>query len=247
MFLGLAGCGSAPEKSTKTSDVDRLVSEGRLAEAEAACRKVVQANPEDPLAHGLLAKVLCLRGDAALRDAGFFAKGNREPATGPRFVKAQPLFQDAITEARAALKRDAKLGSVRGTLGLALYRAGQAQKAEEELKAALQDAPDSPEINNTLGLIAYAAGRRDEALTYYESALISNRDMPEANYNLGVLYQEKFEKSGREADRKLALKFFENCRRYTKGGSDAQVEEAVKKLENPAARPGTERGSGGAQ
>jgi len=237
----VAGCGAAQPKAPSLGGLEGLISQRKLAEAEEVCRKVVQADPEDSGARGSLARVLCLRGDAALVELGFLERGRKEPATAPRFAAARKFFESAVVEARTALRRSPGDGRIRGTLGLALYRTGERELAVEELKAALKDEPKSAEINNTLGLICYETGKLDQALGYYQAALALQSDLPEACYNLAALYEEDYASTGKATSRNEAIRYYGLYRRYSKGAKDEQVEKAIKDLEAKAPA-----GSGGA-
>jgi len=238
----VAGCGAAQPKKPSLAGLDGLITERKLAEAEELCRRIVQADPGDSEARGSLARVLCLRGDAALAELGFLERGRKEPATAPRYAAARKLFEAAVVEGRAALAASPGNGRVRGTLGLALYRTGQREQAVEELKSALKAEPQSAEINNTLGLICYETGRLDEALGYYRAALALQGDLPEACYNLAVLYEEDFGSTGKAASRDEAIRYYGLYRRYRRGDKDGRVEKAIRELEAKA--PAGGRGAG---
>jgi Flp pilus assembly protein TadD len=235
--LGVAGCGSQGPGKPTLARLELLVSNGKLADAEELCRKALQDRPNDAETRGALAMVLCLRGDAALAEAGYFsiegikADGTREPITSPKYAAARKFFESAAAEAREALTQTPRNGRIRGTLGLALYRTGQTETAVDELKLALKDEADSAEINNTLGLISYEAGRNDEALSYYQAALALDNTMPEVCYNLAVLYQGEFAKLGRSELRDAAVRYYQLYSRFSKGARDAEVERAVRELE----------------
>jgi tetratricopeptide (TPR) repeat protein len=185
--------------------VDRLVAEGRLAEAEKACRELVRKDDARAGLHrGNLARVLCLRGDEALRRAGFFdrdAARSEKAKEHPAFAEAAEFFKAAEGEAQAAVEKPGSLGRAeltvaRSALGLAAYRQGKVREAAEELRRAIADgavAGDGRSAGalNTLGLIYHETGRRAEALTCFLAALQADPGLSEAAYNLAVYFEDE--------------------------------------------------------
>jgi Flp pilus assembly protein TadD len=238
-----AGCGGQRVKKPTLARLEHLITTGKLTEAEELCRQAMKSDPNDYEARGSLAHVLCLEGDAALAEAGFFVRAERgkkdkEPIGSPKYAAARKLFESALAEARQASGQNPKNARIHGTLGLALYRTGEARQAVEELKAALKDDPNSAEINNTLGLICYEAGKTGEALSYYQTALALDNTMPEVCYNLAVLYDDEFARTGRAEARGAALRYYQLFRQYSRGTRDADVQKAIGELEGKGAPGG---------
>jgi Flp pilus assembly protein TadD len=236
------GCGRNSSVKVSRSQLERLISAGKLSEAEGVCRKVLQDNPEDHETRGSLANILCLQGDALLAEKGFFdrptgVKVDKEPITAPKYAAARKMFESAETEARQALRKDSNNGRIRGTLGFALHRSGRSNQAIEELRSALNELkgqPGAAEVNNTLGLVYYESGKTAEALGCYQAALALDNAMPEVYRNLAVLYDEEV-RFGRPESKDAAIRYYQLYREYSKGTKDAEVEKAIKELEGRGA------------
>jgi tetratricopeptide (TPR) repeat protein len=118
----------------------------------------VSLNPNDPLAHYNLGRVLAERGE----------RGR------------------AVREYRRATEINPKYVEAHNDLGTALYAMGKQNEAIAEYREALRLKPDYPEAHNNLGNALQAEGRLDEAIAQYREALRLKKDNPEAHTNLGV-------------------------------------------------------------
>ncbi len=203
MLFPTFGCGNNVKPDSPGMKLDRLLSKGKLDEAEKFCREFVGKKDSDVLVHrGNLAHVLCLRGEAKLDAVGFFDPNpvKAKAAKGKAgYLDALALFRDATSECRAVFRElkgereQQAFAKVRGTLGLALYRQGKTTEAINELKRAVADDPRLAAAHNTLGLIFHELGKSDAAEANFKAALQADPGLAEAAYNLGVYFEDELE------------------------------------------------------
>ena len=202
IFLGfsICGCGSDDNAPPPGAELEELIRTNQLAEAERRCRNLVRNFDSSLLHRGNLARVLCLRGDAALRASGFFNSDVKKADMAQDtalYREAMGYFREAEREARKALllgkKEDAdQRAKVRATLGLALYRQGSREKLKqgvEELKLAIREDEKLAGAHNTLGLIYFDQGKHEAAMAEFLAALSLDPGLAEASFNLAVYYE----------------------------------------------------------
>jgi predicted O-linked N-acetylglucosamine transferase (SPINDLY family) len=130
---------------------------GRLAEAEAAYRKIIAAKPDFAPAYANLGVAL-------------LAKGAR--------AEAAAAFREAIR-----LKSD--YAEAHYNLGTALDVLGPPDEAAAAYRAAIAANPELVEAHSNLGNVLSAQGRLDEALACFRQALALAPERPGLHYNLG--------------------------------------------------------------
>lgn len=253
------GCGSSEKQAAPGANLDKLIRDGKLAEAERVCRALVKKNDSDAVARGTLARVLCLRGDAVLAEIGFFdldPEKAKKAKEDPHFEEALGFFQAAAAEARLVFKKLPEkkwpqFAEVRATLGLALHRLGRSEEAVRELKRAVAENRYEAGAHNTLGLIYHESGRKDLALVHFQAALAANPGLAEAAYNLAVYYEDDLtdlaeaeqqaremktpppkDLAGRKAGaRKAAIRYYRHFLKESGGRRVEEVRARVRKLE----------------
>jgi tetratricopeptide (TPR) repeat protein len=134
---------------------------GRLAEAEAICRRVLLATPGDAEALHLLGVVALQSGDAD---------------------EAVRLISVAVSAAPGEAKYRINLSAVLG-------QAGRNEEALEIAREAVALHADFPEAHNNLGSALVRVGKCDEALASYMRAISLQPNYDEAFYNRGVVQQ----------------------------------------------------------
>ena len=130
---------------------------GRLREAEAACRAVLDVQPEQ-------ADALHILGHVARQ------KGN---------------IQAAVELLQRAIKSDPRSPHLHNSLGVALKEAGSLEAAIGAYERALKLLPDYPEALTNLGTALRDAGRLEEALQRCRRAIELRPNYAEAHSNLG--------------------------------------------------------------
>jgi Tfp pilus assembly protein PilF/2-polyprenyl-3-methyl-5-hydroxy-6-metoxy-1,4-benzoquinol methylase len=136
---------------------------GRLAQAEAVYRHVLEAAPNRPDALVLLGDVVHRAG----RD------------------------DDAIDLIRKAIGISPTVANFHNQLGLVLAGRGRLDEALSAYRRALRCKPDYAQAYFNLGNALEAQGRRDEAVTSFRRALAAQPDYAEAHNNLGAALQEQ--------------------------------------------------------
>jgi protein O-GlcNAc transferase len=138
---------------------------GRLAEAEAAYRKILVRRPDHA---------------DSLHFAGIIAY-----QTGRLHAAAQLIGK--------AIAGDRNVATFHNSLGVVLTAQGKLVKAVASLRRALALMPDVAETHNNLGVALAEQGKRDEAMDCYRRALALDPDYAAAHNNLGnaLLAQER--------------------------------------------------------
>jgi tetratricopeptide (TPR) repeat protein len=188
--------------------VERCRREGRLAEAEAACRQILRAQPNLPEAVHLLGLIAHQQGkldDAiehlqracrlAPRAALFHANlGEMQRLAGrPR---------RAVEEARRALAIEPKMPAALGNLGVALFELKEFEQAASAQRQAIAADPNFAAAHSNLGNALHSLHRFDEAVAAYRRAIELAPDHADAWANLGTTLQH----SGRPEDGAAALR-----------------------------------------
>ncbi|HEX6793242.1 MAG TPA: tetratricopeptide repeat protein [Casimicrobiaceae bacterium] len=143
--------------STKLADADEHYRRGRLSEAEACCRQVLERAPEQP---------------DALHRLAFLARHAGRNDT------ALALLERAI----AANRREA---AYYNDAGVVLHALGRIDESIERFRTAVALKPDFAAAQNNVANILREQGRFDEAIGVYRQALALQSDAPELWYNLG--------------------------------------------------------------
>lgn len=150
---------------------------GRLADAEAIYRKVLDKQPSHAAANHLMGLALLQRGDPSAA----VAKLQRAVAmrgTDPEYL---------------------------GNLGTALNAAGRPAEALEAFDKALKLRPQSPTVLNNKGMALKALGRHDEAIAAYRAAIAQLPSEAGFYRNLGNALSEMGDWHGAEAAFRDAL------------------------------------------
>lgn len=114
---------------------------------------------------------------------------------------------EAIALANALLADDPNQKEARNLIGLALYKAGDAEGSVQQYQQAIEIDPDYPEAHFNLGNSYQILGRAEEAEAEFLLAVKNQKKFVLAHYNLGVIYQN----SGRDDQ---ALTSFRTCVEY---------------------------------
>ena len=129
------------------------------------------------------------------------ASGAQGPATGEQLQQHRNLGKafyenpatqyDAVGELEKALALAPDSARERVNYGLALLRAGQAEKGIVELEKAQKQDPSIPHTWFNLGIALAAEGKDDEAVAAYEQALAHDQAHFGARKNLGLLLHRR--------------------------------------------------------
>lgn len=181
----------------------RLHQEGRLDEAEAVYRSLLEISPDNADILHLLGMIAMNKRafDSAL-DILYKAVRLSPETTAYRFTLAQTLQEsghpkEAMEHYRILLEKDDSFPEIHHNIGIIHRFAGEIEEAEASFWRAVGKKPDfSPSYIN-LALIERDKGNMDDALRLLEKAVESNSDEAEAYAQLGVTHRMggRFEKA----------------------------------------------------
>ena len=164
---------------------------GRLLQAEAIYRQILQAAPNNPDALHLLGLIAHQAGkfetavDLISRAIGIKPSGPMYYNLGVS-LQAQGKMDAAISNYRQALALKPDDAKALSNLGAALQIQGQLDAAAESFRRALSIKPDDAGVHNNLGVVLHAQGKSDAAVESYRRAISIAPDDVEAHYNLSV-------------------------------------------------------------
>jgi len=188
---------------TQAADIAKAVSiatncldTGRLPEAEALCRKILELSPNDPDALHLLGGVADETGNHAaaielIRKAISFKTS--EPFYHGRLAQAlqsAKRYDEAIEEYERALKIKPDMLAVLMNLGNLLMERSSFEAAEEWYRRAGKLDPKLALVPYNLGGLFQAQQKADKAIAAYTEALRLDPQHAEALNNLGIVYKD---------------------------------------------------------
>lgn len=153
---------------------------GELSKAEGAYQKILEIDPNQPVALHLLGVIA-------------YQTGNNDMAV------------ELITKALAVEPNYAEAHS---NLGNALRELGRPEDALASYSQALAIRPDYAEAHINLGLALQDLGKPEEAAASYHQALAVRPDLAEAHYNLGLALQDlgKLEDAAASYNKAISLR-----------------------------------------
>jgi tetratricopeptide (TPR) repeat protein len=192
---------------------ERCRVEGRLREAEALCRQLLQGQPN-------LAEAEHLLGLVAHQD-GKLAQAIEHVLQATKLAPRVALFhanlgemqrlagrpEDAVKAARRALAIDPQFAPAWCNLGVALYELKDYEEAARAQRKAIAANPNYDAAHSNLGNALYALRRHDEAITSYRRALALDPHFADAWANLGTTLHHagEFEEGMMALRRAIAL------------------------------------------
>jgi predicted O-linked N-acetylglucosamine transferase (SPINDLY family) len=165
---------------------------GDLAKAEAVCRGVLTAEPNQIDCLNLLAAVAHARGhsDAAIELAERALRVNRNSADAHANLALghdrQGRLDQAVVHYRRALQLTPNNPGIQNNLGLVLSRQGKWDEAIAQWRRSLKLKPDQPVAHNLLGLGLVQRARFAEAIAHLEQAIALDPRFAEAHNTLGI-------------------------------------------------------------
>ncbi|MBL4691523.1 MAG: tetratricopeptide repeat protein [Rhodospirillales bacterium] len=182
----------APELLQRVQQGIRDHQAGRLAEAETAYRRVLQADPDHADANHLLGLIAHQSGDneAAVQLISRAIQGNPDEAAyhnnlGNAFKDLEQL-NEAAASYREAIAVKPEFVDAHSKLGNTLKDLGRLEEAVTSYRKVLTIQPENVNAHNNLGLALLAMDKRDEAVASYQKALAIKPDLAEVHYNLGL-------------------------------------------------------------
>ncbi len=168
---------------------------GRLEQAEAIYRQVLQAKPGHADANHLLGGLAQQRGDHAAAAALIgkaVAKSPKQPAyrnTLGNTLQALGRPDEAVASYRMAIALKPDYADAHFNLAGALKAYGEVAEAVASYEACVALNPRFVEAHNNLGNAYRNLGRLDDAVASYTRALGVDPNYPEAHSNLGAVCQ----------------------------------------------------------
>lgn len=147
------------EFSETFAEAVALTQAGRLDEAEAAFKEILELQPGLPEVHGNLASVYAQQKDWANAEVSYLSALALRPA--------EPGVMFALTQ---------------------VYRdSGQDEKAEQMIDQVVSQSPEDAPAQMNRGVFLLTSGRSQDALAAFEAVLAIDPSAAEAHYHLGTL------------------------------------------------------------
>ncbi len=168
---------------------------GRLPQAEAIYRQILQTEPDNPRALRLLGLIAFQVGkhDIAVELIGRALSFKPDYAEAHNnlgaVLQAQGKLDAAIASFRQALVFKPDYAEVHNNLGAAIQAQGKLDAAAESYRQAVSLKPDYAEAHNNLGNMLHAQGNPDAAIQSFRQALALKPDYAEVHNNLGAALQ----------------------------------------------------------
>ena len=189
-------------------------SAGRLPEAESIYQKILQTDPNQPVALHLLGSVAHQVGNNDLAVELI----TKALAIKPDFVEAHSnlgsallamgKLDDAVTSCRNALAIQPDYIEAHINLGNTLKELGRLDEAITHYHKAIDIKPDYDLAYNNLGGALKELGRLDEAISHYQKAIDINPDYDLAHSNLGLTLMKQVQKLPRLTQFVARLPFY---------------------------------------
>lgn len=186
-----------PPAGEKLSRAKELVRAGRVEEALAVYREILDENPGSLKARNNLGVLYDELGHHELALEQFEAAEKLGPDNVEVLTNLGSTlgivarYEEADAALRRALRLEPESVAVRAAVGILHYRRGVYGLAESELRWVCEQDPDHAEAFYYRGEALNRLGRFDEALDALERAVVLQPGNPRAFYTLGHLYDRK--------------------------------------------------------
>jgi tetratricopeptide (TPR) repeat protein len=192
---------------------DRCRNEGRLMEAEAVCRQILQVQPNAPEAEHLLGVIAHQNGKLAEAIQHIERATKLAPqialfhANLGEMLRLAGRPKLAIEEARRALAIEPDMPAALSNLGVALYELKDYEEAARAQRKAIAAAPNFAEAHSNLGNALHAVRKFDEAIAAYRRAIELKPDYADgwANYGTTLHHSGSFDEGIAALRRAIAL------------------------------------------
>ena len=151
------------DPSVQAGQALALLQQGKLQEAEAAYRELIDGGVANEITYGNLAAICGMTG----------------------------RYEETIELLKKTLDINPNNPENLNNLGAVYKEQGDLTAAIASYNKVLLLKPNLPEVHNNLGIALQAQGQLDAAITSYTKALLFNSNFPEAHNNLGNALKEK--------------------------------------------------------
>ena len=215
LYPGERITGGAPEGLLEelTQKGMQLHLAGRMQDAEALYRQVLEVDPDHADANHLMGGLACQAGNPELA-IGLISKAIAKAPDRPMYhfnlgtvYQSLGRLPDAAMSCRNAVALKPDYAEAHFGLGLSLHGQGRPEDAAASFLRALDLQPDSSVSHNNLGATLQALGRMDAAVSHFKRAIALSSGYAEAHGNLGKAYLEmgRFEDALESNRRALVL------------------------------------------
>ena len=201
-------CGSLGEaQAARTHSLDTSIPEaiqaarehhqaGRLLQAEAIYRQILQGAPNHPDALHLLGVIAHQTGKNELAVELISKAISVNPSSSMYCnlgyaLNDQGKLDAAVESYRKALAIKPDFVEVHSNLGIALQQQGKLDAAIESYQKAVSIKPDFAEVHSNLGIALQQQGKLDAAVESYRKALAIKPDFAEVHSNLGIALKDQ--------------------------------------------------------
>ena len=187
---------------------------GRLPQAEACCRQVLQIAPNHPDALHLLGLIAYQVGKNAIA-VELLSRAINIKSSDPNFhlslgnaLQVQGKLDEAVASYHKALWIKPDFAEAHNNLGTVLQQQGNLDEAVATYRKALAFEPESSDLHYNLGNALKDQGKLDEAIGSYHKALAFGPDRFAAHNNLGTVLQQQgnLQEALAHYDQALAIK-----------------------------------------
>ncbi len=170
---------------------------GRFQLAERLYRAILQARPNDVMAHAELGNLLQAQGRPEAAEASYRSALRLQPDFAEvhsnlgNALQAQGRAQEAETAYRRALQLQPDLADAHSNLSITLLALGRMTEAEQACRQALRIRPDFVDALSNLSVVLQALGRLREVESVCQNALRLAPELPSAWFNLSIALREQ--------------------------------------------------------
>ena len=188
---------SAYQAEEELQQAYRLLAEGQPKQAEACCRRALQADAGAADAHHLLGAALRAQGRLMEAIASYRKVTALKPDQAQSHLDMGEVLseQGNLDEAIIAYKAAASLlpdyAELHSNLGTLYRKRGHAGQAEACYRKAIELKPDFHAAHFNLGNLLRNQGRLPETEACYQAAIACNPDLVAAHHNLGDVLKDQ--------------------------------------------------------